>query len=397
MDITVHPNKLRGSISAIASKSYAHRLLICSAFSDRETSLICTERSLDIEATASCLNALGANISANSNGYHISPIAAIPDSVTLPCGESGSTLRFLLPIVGALGVDATFLMKGRLPDRPLHSLWEEMERMGCVLTRPTRESIRCCGKLSSGVFYIDGSISSQFISGLLFAGMLMEGTTTVQCEKPVSFPYIQITKDVLQQFGIHVTNLTIAGKQHLRSPGEITVEGDWSNSAFFLAANYLGSCIEVSNLNEHSTQGDRKIADLLPILKNHCTISVAHIPDLVPILAVVASANSGAVFTDTGRLRHKESDRLDAVAQMLRALGGCVDIQQNAISIRPGTLHGGTVNTFGDHRIAMAAAIAATVADGPVRILDADCVSKSYPGFWEDYKKLGGNYEQYIW
>ena len=169
MDITITPRKLRGSITAIPSKSQAHRLLICSAFADGPTKLICPDTNRDIEATADCLNALGAKITRTADGYLAEPITQVPETAVLNVCESGSTLRFMLPIAGALGVDATFRMAGRLPQRPLSPLWEEMERMGCSLSRPSENTIRCRGKLQPGDYSIDGSVSSQFITGLLFA------------------------------------------------------------------------------------------------------------------------------------------------------------------------------------------------------------------------------------
>ena len=174
MDITINPRSLQGEIHAISSKSMAHRIMICAAFADRPTMLLCPGTNRDMDATADCLRALGAEICRTEQGYHVTPAKAIPGEAALPCCESGSTLRFLLPVVGALGVDAVFYMEGRLPQRPLSPLWEEMERMGCTLTRPSENTLRCRGKLRSGRYCIDGGVSSQFITGLLLALSLME-------------------------------------------------------------------------------------------------------------------------------------------------------------------------------------------------------------------------------
>ena len=179
MNITIHPKKLRGTVNVIPSKSQAHRYLICAALSDNETELICPETSRDMDATADCLRALGAKIERTAWGYRVTPIAAVPKTALLPCRDSGSTLRFLLPVVGALGVDATFQMEGRLPQRPLSPRWEEMERMGCTLTRPTADTIRCQGKLKSGDYSIDGGVSSQFVTGLMYAKDLIPGGAEV--------------------------------------------------------------------------------------------------------------------------------------------------------------------------------------------------------------------------
>ena len=387
MDITIQPTRLHGSVKAIASKSQAHRLLICASFSDTETTLLCPETNRDIEATANCLRALGANITRTADSYHILPIRNLPASAVLNCCESGSTLRFMLPIAGALGVDTLFLMEGRLPQRPLSPLWEEMVRMGCNLSRPTETSIRSEGKLKSGAYVIDGSVSSQFVTGLLFALSLIEGKTTLEITgKQESKPYIDMTRSAMALFS--------APDYH--SPGPIEVEGDWSNGAFFLAAKALGSDLTVTNLNPLSSQGDRMITQLLPAFEKHCHVDAADIPDLVPILAVVAAAREGAVFTNIRRLRLKESDRVMTVEKLIQSLGGKTESTENELTVYGTGLTGGTVNSYNDHRIAMAAAIAATVCSRPVTISGAEAVDKSYPSFWNEYRKLGGLYEQYL-
>ena len=391
MDITISPGKLSGHLQAIPSKSQAHRLLICSAFSDKPTHLICPDTNRDIEATAGCLNAIGAKIIRIADGYTVNPITQIPDKAEIFCAESGSTLRFLLPIVGALGIDTCIHMEGRLPYRPLSPLWEEMERMGCRLSRPKETVIRCTGKLRPGNYSIDGSVSSQYITGLMFALSLIAG----QCDLSItgtlqSKPYVEMTRQAMALFGVDEVN-----KQY-RSAGSVQVEGDWSNGAFFLTANAMGSCVAVSGLDEHSSQGDKACVPLLKALENSCTIDAANIPDLVPILAVAAASKQGAVFTNIARLRLKESDRVTSVIELLSRLGAKAEATENTMNVYPGSFSGCTINPHGDHRIAMAAAIAATVAQGPVTILDAHCVEKSYPKFWDEYRQLGGKYEQHI-
>ena len=387
MDITIYPEKLSGIVNAIPSKSQAHRLLICAAFADGPTTLICPETNDDIQATAICLNALGADIRRSDSGYEIIPVKSIPNEALLDCGESGSTLRFLLPIVGALGVDATFRMGGRLPSRPLSPLWEELERMGCRLSRPAENTIRCQGKLIAGDYFIDGGISSQFITGLLFAAALIDGKSQITVTGNLeSKPYVDLTKQALQIFQA----------PDFHTPEYVTVEGDWSNSAFFLAAQQLGSAVTVTNLQTDSLQGDRMVATLLPQLENHCEIDAKDIPDLVPILSVVAAAQNGAVFTGIHRLRLKESDRVESVIQMIKNLGGKAEADENTLTVYGTGLKGGTVDSMNDHRIAMSAAIASTVCTEPVTILGAQCVSKSYPHFWEEFSRLGGKYEQYL-
>ena len=379
MDITIHPRPLRGEIQVIPSKSIAHRYLICAAFSDNATTLVCPETNRDIEATVDCLNALGAQIRRTGNGYEISPVSVIPETATLNCCESGSTLRFLLPIAGALGVDTTFQMAGRLPQRPLSPLWEEMERMGCTLTRPTADTIRCTGKLKAGEYKIDGGVSSQFITGLLFAQCLIPGETDLELTGQIeSMPYINLTLAAQRLFG----------GRHFHSPGTVTVEGDWSNGAFWLAAKALGSELDVRNLNPLSYQGDRASASILKDLKDNIVIDARDIPDLVPILSVVAGANQGAVFTNIQRLRLKESDRVASTIAMIQNLGGKAAEVGGHLVVWGTGFTGGTVDSVNDHRIAMAAAIAATVCKEDVTILGAECVKKSYPKFWEEYERL---------
>lgn len=397
MDITIYPQKLKGTVSAIPSKSQAHRLLICAAFSDKATTLVCPETNQDIEATANCLRTLGANIERTQNGYIVNPMYQLPENAVLDCNESGSTLRFMLPIAGALGIDSIFKLSGRLPQRPLSPLWEEMERMGCELSRPTENTIRLQGKLHAGNYQISGSISSQFITGLIYAGALMDGTTNIQVTgKLESKPYVDMTQQALSLFGVDTQNLSINGCRPFCSPGAITVEGDWSNAAFFLAAQKLGSAVTVTGLSDDSAQGDRACKTLLENMQETICVDAADIPDLIPILAVTAGAFSGATFKNVARLRLKESDRVATVAKMVESLGGKAVIRGNELQIIRGKYTGCTIDAAGDHRIAMSAAIAATVADGPVTILGAQCVTKSYPTFWDEYRKLGGRYEQHI-
>ena len=398
MDLTIHPRILRGEIDIIPSKSQAHRLLICAAFADKPTQLHCPDTNRDIEATVDCLNALGAHIQRTDSGYSVSPVESTPEKAALNCHESGSTLRFMLPVVGALGVDATFHMAGRLPERPLSPLWEEMERMGCHLSRPTANTLHCEGRLKSGTYTISGGISSQFITGLVFASALMNSESQIEVAGRLeSKPYVEMTQKAMASFGVNTDDFQITGGQKFRSPGCANVEGDWSNGAFWLAAAELGSELSIRGLDTNSAQGDKAVLPLLQLLRNEMpTISAADIPDLVPILSVVAGVQNGAVFTDVQRLRLKETDRVATVAAMLTALGLRCEATEDRLTVWPGKYHSCTIDAANDHRIAMSAAIAATVATGPVTILNADSVSKSYPKFWEEYSRLGGNYEQYL-
>ncbi len=384
MDITIQPGLLRGAVDVISSKSQAHRYLICAALAKENTTIICSSTNDDINATADCLRRLGADVRRTSEGFEVSPISGIPATAELNCRESGSTLRFLLPVVGALGIAATIRMAGRLPQRPLSPLWEEMERMGCRLSRPSPDTIVCTGKLKPGHYEIDGGVSSQYISGLLFALPIIGGSRLTITGKIESAPYIEMTRQALALF------------PDGHSPGEITVEGDWSNGAFWLSANALGSRLQVMQLCNQSAQGDREIAVLLPKLQKSCKIDVSDIPDLVPILSIVACCKHGAVFQNIHRLRLKESDRVASTIALIEGLGGKAEATEDTLTVYGTALVGGTVDACNDHRIAMSAAIASTVCKNEVTILGAECVKKSYPTFWEEFSRLGGNYELYL-
>ncbi len=397
MDITIKPQILSGTISAVPSKSQVHRLLICGALSNRNTTLLCSRINEDMEATAHCLNALGAHIDYETGAFHIEPILSPPAAADLYCRESGSTLRFLLPVAGALGVDATFHLEGRLPHRPLSPLWEEMERMGCCLTRPAPGTIRCTGQLRAGAYRISGNISSQFITGLILALSILPGTSSLEITSPIeSQPYIHMTQDALRIFQADQALDHMVCRHPFTSPGIFEVEGDWSSAAYFLTAAYLGQYAGVTGLNPHSFQGDRVVLKLLKQLQENCTIDCRDVPDLVPILAIAAAAQKGATFTGISRLRLKESDRVATVAAMLQSFGSKTHVTQDTLEVFPSFFSGCTIDPAGDHRIAMAAAIGATIARGPVTILGAECVRKSYPGFWEDFRQLGGSYEQCV-
>lgn len=397
MDIKIFPRALQGNISAIPSKSQAHRLLICAAFSATSTELFCPETNEDIDATVQCLNSIGAQIRRTDTGFWVDPIKEFPQRSELDCHESGSTLRFMLPIVCALGIEATIHMSGRLPYRPLSPMWEELERMGCILTRPTENTIHTFGKLQSGEYRIAGNISSQFITGLLFALALLDGNSRITITGHLeSQPYVEMTQKALKLFGVVTNDYHVKGTYPFTSPGNVFVEGDWSNAAFFLTANAMGSNISVSNLNSNSPQGDRAIATILENTILVPEISAANIPDLVPIMAVYFATKNGAKFIDIERLRLKESNRVASVISLLKALGIEAYSDHSTLFVKAGSFSGGIVDACGDHRIAMAAAIAATKASGPVIILGAECVNKSYPAFWQEYQRLGGKYEQYI-
>ncbi len=402
MTVTIYPSRLAGDIEAIASKSQAHRLLICAALADRPTTIACPTLSADITATADCLRALGADIAYENGVFAVKPISALPDRAALDCGESGSTLRFLLPVVCALGADAEIAMHGRLPERPLSPLWEELEAHGAVLTRPRPDVIAVSGKLAAGDYTIAANISSQFISGLLFALPLLVGESTVTMTGHLeSGSYLDMTVRALGKFGVdcplHENVFSVPGGRPYASPGAARVEGDWSNAAFWIAADrILGGTLNITGLDPESPQGDRAAEKLsLRIAAGSAVVDCQDVPDLVPVLSVLAAVSPGQTrFVNAGRLRIKESDRLATTAALIRTLGGdAEELPEGLVVTGKRRLAGGEVDSANDHRIAMSAAVAALACDGPVILHGAQAVNKSYPAFWADYARLGGHVE----
>ena len=391
MTQTIPKTHISGTIAAIPSKSAAHRLYICAALADSSTEISCQSTSRDIEATKACLAAM-------KNGERL-----------LPCGESGSTLRFLLPVVAALGLEVDFLMEGRLPDRPLAPLDAQLEAHGVTLSRPRHELLHVSGKLQPGDYVLPGDVSSQYISGLLFALPLLEGTSTLTVTGKVeSAPYIAMTLDALSQFGVRPkleNNVYTISPTPYVSPGTASVEGDWSNAAFWLCAGAVSGPVTVTGLDPDSLQGDKEVFEILrrfgakteqngtsftvsPGTLHAIDIDAAAVPDLVPVLSVVAAAAEGTTrIYNAGRLRIKESDRIKTVRAMLQNLGAEVEETADGLIIHGGkALTVGAVDSANDHRIAMSAAIAATLCD--VTVLGAEAVAKSYPKFWEDFSIL---------
>ena len=418
MDIKIMPGALSGTVSAIPSKSQTHRALICSALADAPTHIKCEGTSRDIEATAACLTALGADIRSESSGCAVRPRSGDSRGLPLHCGESGSTFRFLLPVAGALGNKTEFRLEGRLPERPLSPLYEELSRHGCSLSPQGSNPFYIEGQLTPGSYSLEASVSSQFISGLLFALPLLDGDSEIKMTGRIeSLPYIELTVAMLERYGIktqlHDTTFHVPGGQLYRSPKLITVEGDWSNAAFWLAAGAIdGNGITCTGLDIQSRQGDRAILELLAqfgakVQQGSSTVTVSSaklhggklqgididardIPDLVPVLSVVAAAAEGTTKVyNAGRLRGKESDRLASVVDLLSKLGADIHETEDGLIINGGSaLTGGQVSSWGDHRIAMSAAVAAVLCSEPVIISGAEAVNKSYPGFFTERKKM---------
>lgn len=398
MNICIEPRALYGEVTAIPSKSAAHRLLICAALADRSTEIYCPSLSKDIEATAACLKALGAEIEYRDAVFHVQPIEKLKENAMLDCGESGSTLRFLLPVLCALGGGASIKMHGRLPERPLSPLWEELEAHGAKLSRPEADIIEVSGRIEAGDYAIRADISSQYISGLLFALPLLCGESRLKLEGSIeSAGYIAMTAQAQAEFQLQLNFenncFFIPAGSRYTSPGTVRVEGDWSNGAFWLAADVLSKgAVKVCALRSDSLQGDKAVLQLIEKIRGgNAVIDVKNVPDLVPVLSVLAAVSPGKTeFINAGRLRIKESDRIASVCRMLRALGGKCDEKAEGLTVYGGSLRGGTVDGENDHRIVMSAAVAAIACLEPVTILGAEAVDKSYPTFFEDYKKLGG-------
>lgn len=389
MVIEITSRKLTGEMSAIASKSVAHRALICAALATGESEIRIGTTSLDIEATKSALRSMGAVIDEEGDVCRVSPVKD-NEQALVDCCESGSTLRFLVPACASLGKKAVFTGKGRLPERPMKPLTDELKNHGVTVNEGFPIEIE--GKLEKGVYTLDGSVSSQFITGLLMALPAAGGGEIRLTGNIQSKSYIDITLSVMEAFGVKAEekeNVYIVPDKRF-SPAKLTVEGDWSNAAFFLAAG-----IRMNNLDINSKQGDRKAAEILEALEQEegkITVDVSDIPDLVPILAVKGSLRKGVTeFVNAERLRIKESDRILSTVTMINSLGGKAESTDSTITVYgTGGFKGGRVSSFNDHRIVMSAAIAAVYSEDKVIIEGAEAVNKSYPGFFEDYKKLGG-------
>ena len=399
----ITPGPLRGSIAAIPSKSEAHRLLICAALADAPTRIPLSASSQDIDATIRCLNAMGADIALSDGELRVTPIDNPPARCEADCGESGSTLRFLLPVAGALGIETDFRMHGRLPERPIAPLDRELVRGGCTLTRPERDVLRISGKLQPGAYALPGDVSSQYITGMLLALTLLEGESNLSITGRLeSASYIGITRRCMASFGANPVptdgGYRIPGLGRYVSPGYMQIGGDWSNAAFWLCVSELPGCkVEVTGLDPDSAQGDRRIVSALAELRSsegECVLDAGDIPDLVPTIAACACAAGKELrVTHAERLRIKESDRIATVRQALNALGGDVSETPDGLIVHRRKPTGGEVDAAGDHRIAMMAAVASAGCTREVVIHGAEAVNKSYPGFWRDFASLGGRVE----
>ena len=395
MNITIKPSVASGEINAPPSKSCAHRLLICAALANGKSVIENIGINDDIIATISCLKDLGAKIEIEDNNAVVYGIENNnkKETVNLFCNESGSTLRFLIPLSLIFSNNATFSGSDRLLERP-QSVYEELFRnMGCYLKKEEK-SLVAGGELKSGAYKIRGDISSQFLTGLLFALPLLDGDSDIVLTTPLqSSPYVDITIDVLSKFGVDIkksdNGFYIKGNQEF-SPQNLSVEGDWSNSAFLEAFNLIGGNVTLKGMNEESYQGDKIYRNFFSELKNGTpTLDITDFPDLGPVLMACAVLCNGAKLIGTKRLKIKESDRGVAMKTELSKFGVKIIVNEDEIIIPKTEIKAPNenLNCHNDHRIAMSLAILCSKVGGALE--NAQCVNKSYPEFFDDIKTLG--------
>lgn len=403
-DCLVHPGLLNGTVTPPPSKSDAHRALIAAALAGAPdwVSHLPVPRSDDIQATE---HGLGQLINTR--------VSTDDQPVSLDCGESGTTLRLLIPLAAALGRSAVFTGHGRLPFRPLAEYDRVLSPHGIRLTFPETQGrylpLHVSGQLQPGRYKVPGNISSQYISGLLFALPLLSGDSVIELTSPLaSAPYVEMTRSVLERFSVRADwqddGLVVTGRQHYQ-PVHYAIESDYSQAAFWLTAAWLGSPLRIVGLPEKTQQGDQMIHQHLAALTSAkqagtvCRIDAGPCPDLVPILAVAAATTgTAAEIVNAARLRLKESDRLQATADALQAIGAKIEVHADGLTINGSKgqphLRGGAVDSCGDHRIVMALAVAALRTQEGIVIRKSEAVSKSYPTFFDEWKRLGGQIDE---
>lgn len=392
----IKTDNLQGTVYAISSKSFAHRFLILASVADTDTKIFINEFSNDIMTTIDCLRNLGVEIDINENEVTVHPSFFQKDVSDINVNDSGSTLRFLLPLVSFLSQKTNIKCSGRLQDRPIQELINQLKLSGLTFSTD-KLPFTVDGTFHKIDFEFPGDVSSQYISAIMMIAPLIGGCEIKLTSQLESTGYIKITQECLRLFGVESEILwdkVIVESGALKSPGEIIVEGDWSNAAFFLCANELGADIKVKNLNMYSVQADRKIVELLEkINKNrgYCEIDISQTPDLFVILAVVLSQKCDkSVLKNAKRLRLKESDRIQSTYNMLHSFGVNCEIEGDNLIIHKLEMKPAVVNSFDDHRIVMAAAIASIITK-EVEIKDWQAVKKSYPSFFDEIERLGSD------
>lgn len=388
--------KLQGKIDAISSKSFAHRFLILASVADTDTTIIINEFSNDIMTTIDCLRNLGVEIEINENEVTVHPSFFQKDVSDINVNDSGSTFRFLLPLVSFLSQKTNIQCSGRLQDRPIKELVNQLKLSGLTFSEE-KLPFTVDGTFHKIDFEFPGDVSSQYISAIMMIAPLIGGCEIKLSSKLESTGYIKITQECLKLFGVDseiLLDKVIVKPGALKSPGKIIVEGDWSNAAFFLCANALGADIKVENLNVNSVQADRKIVEFLEKIENnenYCEIDISQTPDLFVILAVVLSQKcEKSVIKNAKRLRLKESDRIKSTYDMLKSFGVHCDIEGDNLVIYKSEMKPAVVNSCDDHRIVMAAAIASIITK-EVEIKDWQAVKKSYPSFFDEIERLGSD------
>lgn len=413
-DVKFSPFVPNGTVNVPPSKSDVHRAIICAAMANGVSRISPVALSNDIKATIGCIKALGADAVLENNVLTVDGTNMYKNKTALlDCGESGSTLRFFIPIAAVGNINATFVGKGKLPQRPIGIFTEALPKAGTVCKTEGGLPLEIKGQLKSGIFEIPGNVSSQFITGLLLALPILEGDSEIVLTSPLeSVGYIAMTIRTMKQFGVNIQATEkgwhIKGGQTYKSYN-YTTDGDWSQAAFFMVLGAIGGKVTVKGVAKDSTQGDKKCAEILARfgakitqLDNEVTvekgelkaitIDASQIPDLVPVLSVCAAFAEGTTkIINAERLRIKECDRLKATAELLNNLGGKVKELSDGLEITGvSSLKGGNVNGYNDHRIVMSAAVCAARSDGDITATFAMSINKSYPDFYIDYNSIGG-------
>ena len=416
MNVIIKPKKLSGEVIIPPSKSLSHRAIIAASLANGKSEISNVLFSKDIKATIDAMRACGANIEEHKDSLTIYGSSVYRAKSELNANESGSTIRFMIPIALVCADKMTFKGENHLVKRPLDTYYEIFDKLGIKYTHPEDAylPLETEGGLKAGLYEIRGDISSQFITGLLYALPMLDGDSKLVITTNLeSKGYVDLTLDILSKFGITIENneykeFIIKGNQKFK-PFDYTVEGDYSQSAFFLVAGALGNDVKLLAMNEFSYQGDKKIIqdmidfscdviadkDTLVCKANNltgATIDFAQSPDLGPALTVLASvANGESNFINAARLRIKECDRITCMRIELEKMGASITETPDSMHIvGVDKLNGAVIDSHNDHRVAMAIAMAATIATSDVKILNAGCVSKSFPHFWDVYQSLGG-------
>lgn len=413
-DVKFSPFVPNGTVNVPPSKSDVHRAIICAAMANGVSRISPVALSNDIKATIGCIKALGADAVLENNVLTVDGTNMYKNKTALlDCGESGSTLRFFIPIAAVGNINATFVGKGKLPQRPIGIFTEALPKAGTVCKTEGGLPLEIKGQLKSGIFKIPGNVSSQFITGLLLALPILEGDSEIVLTSPLeSVGYIAMTIRTMKQFGVNIQATEkgwhIKGGQSYKTC-DYTTDGDWSQAAFFMVLGAVSGKVTVKGVAKDSTQGDKKCAEILARfgakvtqLDNEVTvekgelkaitIDASQIPDLVPVLSVCAAFAEGTTkIINAERLRIKECDRLKATAELLNNLGGKVKELSDGLEITGvSSLKGGNVNGYNDHRIVMSAAVCAARSDEDITAAFAMSINKSYPDFYIDYNSIGG-------